>query len=92
MKLPKGLWRISGEANLKDVSKALDTHLELDDFETFSGYVIGTMGYIPEDGTQLEVQIGNLMIQIKRIAGHRIRQALVHKIVPDPTAKEKEAK
>lgn len=92
VKLPKGLWRISGEANLKDVSKALDTHLELDDFETFSGYVIGTMGYIPEDGTQLEVQIGNLMIQIKRIAGHRIRQALVHKIVPDPTAKEKEAK
>lgn len=81
VKLPRGLWRISGEANLKDVSKALGTNLELDDFETFSGYVIGTMGYIPEDGTQLEVQINDLMIQIKRIEGHRIRQALVHRII-----------
>lgn len=89
VKLPRGLWRISGEANLKDVSKALDMNLELDDFETFSGYVIGTMGYIPEDGTQLEVQIDQLMIQIKRIAGHRIRQALVHKIdEPTPSCSE----
>lgn len=84
VKLPRGIWRISGEANLKDVSKALNMNLELDDFETFSGYVIGTMGYIPEDGTQLEVQIGHLMIQIKRIAGHRIRQALVHKMDESP--------
>ena len=89
VKLPRGLWRISGEANLKDVSKALNMNLELDDFETFSGYVIGSMGYIPEDGTQLEVQIDHLMIQIKRIAGHRIRQALVHKIdEPIPTPNE----
>ncbi len=77
VKLPKGVWRIAGEANLKDVSKALGISLELDDFETFSGYVLGSIGYIPEDGSQLEVRIGPLIVQIKRIAGHRIRQALV---------------
>ena len=77
VKLPKGVWRIAGEANLKDVSKALGIPLELDDFETFSGYVLGSIGYIPEDGSQLEVKIGPLIVQIKRIAGHRIRQALV---------------
>ncbi|WP_323089649.1 hemolysin family protein [Allobaculum sp. JKK-2023] len=77
VKLPKGVWRIAGEANLKDVAKALGIPLELDDFETFSGYVLGSIGYIPEDGSQLEVKIGPLIVQIKRIAGHRIRQALV---------------
>ncbi|MBF0579213.1 CBS domain-containing protein [Erysipelotrichaceae bacterium RD49] len=77
VKLPKGVWRIAGEANLKDVSKALGITLELDDFETFSGYILGSIGYIPEDGSQLEVKIGSLIVQIKRIAGHRIRQALV---------------
>lgn len=77
VKLPRGVWRIAGEANLKDVSKALGIPLELDDFETFSGYVLGSMGYIPDDGSQLEVKIGRLFIQIKRIAGHRIRQTLV---------------
>ena len=77
VRLPRGVWRIAGEANLKDVSKALGIPLELDDFETFSGYVLGSIGYIPDDGSQLEVQIGKLIIQIKRIAGHRIRQTLV---------------
>lgn len=83
VKLPRGVWRISGEADLEDVSKALGVPLELDDFETFSGYVLGSMGYIPEDGSQLEVQIGPLNVQIKRIAGHRIRQALVRVDQPD---------
>lgn len=82
VRLPRGVWRISGEADLKDVSKALGVSLHLDDFETFSGYVLGSIGYIPEDGSQLEVSAGPLNVQIKRIAGHRIRQALV-RLNPD---------
>lgn len=85
-KLPRNVWRINGEADLEDVSKALGMKLELDEFETFSGYILGSLGYIPEDGTQLEVKIGPLNIQIKRIAGHRIRQTLVR--VDEPDAKE----
>lgn len=81
--LPKGVWRINGEADLEDVSKALGMKLELDDFETFSGYILGSLGYIPEDGSQLEAQIGPLNIQIRKIAGHRIRQTLV-RLQPDP--------
>lgn len=77
VKLPRGVWRISGEADLKDVSKALGLPLELDDFETFSGYVLGSIGYIPDDGSQLEVTAGPLTVQIKRMEGHRIRQTLV---------------
>lgn len=80
VRLPKGVWRISGEADLEDVSKALHTHLELDEFETFSGYILGSLGYIPEDGTQFETQIGNLKIQIRSIRGHRIRQTLVRMV------------
>lgn len=83
VRLPRGVWRINGEADLDDVSKALGMDLHLDDFETFSGYVLGSMGYIPEDGSQLETRIGPLSIQIRRIQGHRIRQALV-KVEDEP--------
>lgn len=86
VKLPKGGWRINGEADLEDVSKALGVPLQLDDFETFSGYVLGSIGYIPEDGSQLEVTAGPLNVQIKRIKGHRIRQAVVK--VNEPQTKE----
>lgn len=85
VRLPRGVWRISGEADLKDVSKALGIPLHLDDFETFSGYVLGSIGYIPDDGSQLEVTAGPLLVQIKRIAGHRIRQTLV-RLKPDASA------
>lgn len=85
VKLPRGVWRIAGSAELSDVSKALGQKLECDDFETFSGYVLGSLGYIPEDGTQLEVQIDDLDVQIKSIKNHRIAQTLVKKR-PDPAA------
>ncbi len=83
VKLPRGLWRISGSADLEEVSKALGEKLELDDFETFSGFILGTLGTIPEDGTQLETQIGDLLIQVTSIKNHRIRQTLVRKIKPE---------
>lgn len=81
VKLPRGMWRISGSADLEEVSEALGEKLELDDYETFSGFILGTLGYIPEDGTQLETRIGSLMIQITSIKNHRIRQTLVKKAV-----------
>lgn len=77
VRLPKNVWRINGEADVDDVSKALGVDVHLDDFETFSGFILGSLGYIPEDGSQLEVRIGRLIIQIRRVKGHRIRQTLV---------------
>lgn len=89
VKLNKNLWRIAGSASLDDVSKALGEELQLDDFETFSGYVLGSMGMIPEDGTQMEVAIGDLNVQIKNVRNHRIRQTLVSRIEEAPTDKAK---
>lgn len=86
VKLPKNVWRINGEADLDDVSKALGFDVHLDDFETFSGFILGSLGYIPEDGAQLETKIGPMNIQIRRIKGHRIRQTLVRLDAPDPSA------
>jgi putative hemolysin len=88
VKLPKGVYRINGEAHLDDVSRVLGVTLELDEFETFSGYILGTIGYIPEDGTQFEVTIGPLHIQIKKVQNHRIRQTLVRLEAPKQTGTE----
>lgn len=88
VKLPKGVWRIAGSADLDDVSRALGEKLELDDFETFSGYILGTIGYIPPDDTQLQLEIGDLEIQVKAIKNHRIRQTLVRKKTPAPDSSQ----
>ena len=72
-------WRISGHAQLDDVSRAVGAPLSLDNFETFGGYVIGTIQRIPEDGSQFELDTPLLHIVVRKVENHRIVQTIVHK-------------
>ncbi|MCF0246001.1 MAG: CBS domain-containing protein [Ileibacterium sp.] len=75
-------WRIAGSSSLDEVSKAIGKTLQLDDYETFAGYIIGTIGRIPEDGSQFEVDIEDLHIVVRSVQNHRIVQTLVHRKSP----------
>lgn len=78
-RLPDGSWEIYGAASLEDVGQALKLDLPLDSYDTFGGYVLGEYGFIPEDGTQLEVHLDPLRIQIFDIHHHRIGRMRVEK-------------
>ena len=45
--------------------------------ETFSGYVLGLYGSIPEDGSTFELSTDRIDIDIKEIKDHKIEKALV---------------
>lgn len=78
-RLPDGSWEIYGGASLEDVAQALDLPLPVDEYDTFGGYVLGEYGFIPDDGTQLEVHLDPLRIQIFDIHHHRIGRMRVEK-------------
>ena len=73
-------WRIYGLADLDEVQKKLGVPLPVEEYDTFSGYVLGSYGHIPQDGTKFDIVLGPLDIHVKEIKNHRIGQTIVTKL------------
>lgn len=76
-RLDSRTWKILGTAPLDDVARALETELPADDFDTFSGFVIGLLGEIPQDGTKTEIETGDMKIQVLEVKRHCITKTIV---------------
>ena len=70
-------WNIMGGALVSDVEEELDITIKDCDAETFSGYVLGLYGSIPEDGSTFELSTDLFDIDIQDIKEHRIEKATV---------------
>lgn len=75
-------WKIYGSTSLKFVSETLGISLPEDEYETFSGFVFGILGYIPEDGSTPEVEGHGLNIKVLEIKEHQLEKAIVY-VQPD---------
>lgn len=71
-------WYILGSADLEEVQEALNIELPIDEYETFSGYALSQLGRIPDDGTQLEIDLDTMIINVREIKNHRIGQTIVY--------------
>ena len=70
-------WSIMGSAPISDVEEELEIKIDDCDAETFSGYVLGLYGSIPEDGSTFELSTELFDIDIQEIKEHRIESAIV---------------
>ena len=77
--LAENEWKIQGTASLDEVAKVLDVKLPLKDYDTFSGYICGTLGEIPDDGITFELETEELQIQVQKVQDRRIEEAFVFK-------------
>lgn len=75
-----GEWKIRGTASLDDVAKQLGVSLPLDEYDTFSGYICGTLGEVPDDGITFELETEELKIKVTVVQDRRIGEALVTKL------------
>lgn len=73
-------WRIAGSTSLDEVAEKLEVELPLDEYDTFSGYVFGMYGIVPDDGSIFEIESDGLVIRVIEIKEHRIKYAIVTKI------------
>ena len=53
--------------------------LPLDEYDTFGGYVLGELCYVPDDGTQVSVLTPDLEIMVTTIKDHRVEETTVRK-------------
>ena len=82
-KVSENQWRIYGLADIEEVAEELQVELPLEDYDTFGGYVLGSYGHIPSDGTQFNIELNDLKISVLEIKNHRIGLTLVQKLKRD---------
>jgi len=75
--LDTNTWKIRGSAYLDDVAEKLGIALPLEEYDTFGGYVFGTYGSFPADGSTFELDSDGLHIKVTDIKAHKIENAVV---------------
>lgn len=70
-------WVIQGYADLEDVAKAIKHDFPVEEYDTFSGYVCGVIGRVPDDGESFACEDGNLSIHVKSVQRHMVEEAVV---------------
>ena len=70
-------WVIQGYADLEDVAKEIKHSFPVEEYDTFSGYVCGVIGRVPDDGESFECEEGNLSIHVKSVQRHMVEEAVV---------------
>lgn len=72
-------WKIQGYAPLELVAEQLNIDLpDLDEYDTFGGFVFGMLGTVPADGSTPELDVLNLHIKVTSIKDHRMERAVVY--------------
>ncbi len=70
-------WKIRGSTPLKLVSQQLGVSLPENDYDTFAGFVLGLLGFVPEDGSTPELDVDGLKIKVTVIKDHQLEKAVV---------------
>lgn len=73
-------WKVSGNVNIEDLSKELNTEIPVDeDYDTIGGYIYSHLRSIPKDGTTKTIKADNLTFQITKIQNRRIKEVIITK-------------
>ena len=95
--IEENTWKIRGEATLDEVEEALGYKFDeeiTEDYGTFGGYICGLLGEIPDDGSDFDIEAGELAIHVTVVKSRRIEETTVVYIPPvdeeDEDEKEKE--
>ena len=75
--LEENRWQINGSVTIADVEDALGIDLSDADSDTFSGFVMGLYGSIPEDGSTFDLTTDLFEIQILDVQEHKVERAIV---------------
>ncbi|MDD6189245.1 MAG: hemolysin family protein [Clostridiales bacterium] len=86
--LSENTWAVRGSLPMDELCENLGIELEEGDYDTFGGMVFDAYGFIPEDGSQFEIDIPPLHIQVRDIQDHRIERAIVTLTKEEPEEEE----
>ncbi len=78
VRIKKDTWIVLGKSDIEDINDVIGMNIpDITAYDTFSGYVLDTIGRIP--GEKEELTLGNYTIIVERKDGNRISKYLVKK-------------
>ena len=92
VQLEDNRWQISGAVTISDLEDALDMEIADCDSDTFSGFVLGLYGSIPDDCDTFEISTEQMDIQVTEIREHRVESAVIILKAEDDEEADKTAK
>ncbi len=85
IRLEEGKWRVSGSADLEELSEVIGIKLPEDeerDYDTLGGLIFSQLSVIPEDGSRPVVEALGLRVRVEELCDRRVEWALVEKLEP----------
>lgn len=85
-------WQVSGAVTITELEDALDMEIADCDTDTFSGFVLGLYGSIPDDCETFEVSTEQMDIQVTEVREHRVEVAVITLKTENEEESDKSAK
>lgn len=89
-KIADDTWKIQGCADLDAVAEELGREMPIDIYDTFSGYVCGIIGRVPDEGESFEWEEDGMKIQVKDVVDHIIQETIVQIVIATDEIEEEE--
>ncbi len=87
IQLAEDRWRVAGGVELEELDEALGLALSGDedgDYDTLGGLVFAHLDVIPEDGSQVDLELPGVKVHVETIADHRVEWCTLTKLTPQP--------
>ncbi len=78
-KINENVFTVDGITDIDEIEDLLDIELPEGDYDTFGGFIISLLDYIPEDGSVVELDYENLHFKAFDIEDRRIGKVLIEK-------------
>lgn len=73
------LWKVHGSALLEEVSEMTGIVISDEEFETINGLVFHELESIPNDASEIEIEMGEFSIKAIKIENHQVEEAIIEK-------------
>ncbi|MBR7098143.1 MAG: hypothetical protein IKC59_01895, partial [Clostridia bacterium] len=85
VELEENHWQVAGSTPVADAEEALGVSLRDEEsaYDTFGGFVIANLGYIPQDGETPTVTYQNLTVKVLQLDEKRIEMTEVERSEPE---------
>lgn len=75
--ISEGTWKVHGSTPLEELSVELRITLPSEECDTLNGLIFNALGSIPEDGTDIEVEVAGLQVKVIEIKNHQVETAII---------------
>ncbi|MDR1559915.1 MAG: hemolysin family protein [Clostridiales bacterium] len=78
--IDENTFKVSGGADLQEVSDYFDVMLPTDDYNTLGGFIISQLGRIPAEEEQPEIEFNGLVFKVNKVEEKRISEVFLCKV------------